>query len=184
MKNDGVTNSYGPNHELHALWSIALTAVQPSALNCRHMTAADRSAITGHSILLYDGVCGLCNRVVQLLLRVDKAGLLLFVPLESPLGVELLSTFPTAPAEPEGVILVTGALTSPQAVFRRFDAVSEALRILHRPYAAIGGLLRLIPRPLREWSYGLIARNRYRLFGKFDTCPIPTPAQRSRILGM
>ena len=110
--------------------------------------------------------------------------MLRFVPLESPLGVELLSTFPTGPAEPEGVILVTSALTPGQAVFRRFDAVSEALRIIRGPFAAFGTLLRLVPRRLREWTYGLIARNRYRLFGKFETCPIPTPAQRSRILGM
>ena len=48
----------------------------------------------------------------------------------------------------------------------------------------LAGILRLVPPPVREWSYGLIARNRYRLFGKYDTCPIPTEAQRSRILGM
>jgi predicted DCC family thiol-disulfide oxidoreductase YuxK len=148
------------------------------------MTDTEHSAIAGRSILLYDGVCGLCNRVVQLLLRVDRAGTLRFIPLESPLGIELLSSFPAAPTEPEGVILIAHALTPQAAVYRRFDAVAESLRGLGGLWPLLGALLRLVPRPLREGSYGVIARNRYRVFGKFDACPIPTEAQRSRILGM
>lgn len=148
------------------------------------MTDTEQKQIKGRSVLLYDGVCGLCHRLVQILLRSDKAGVLRFVPLESPLGVELLSTFPTSPTEPEGVILLTNALTPLAAVYRRFDAVSESLQQIGGAWRRLGGALRLVPRPLREWSYSLIARNRYKIFGKFDACPIPTQAQRSRILGM
>ena len=148
------------------------------------MNEVNQTAITGRSIVLYDGVCGLCNRVVRLLLRLDTAGRLRYTPLETPLAAELLAAFPAAPLEPEGVILIANALTPAATIYRRFDAVAEALRQLRGPLAPLGSVLRLIPRPLREWSYGLIARHRYQIFGKFDTCPIPTPAQRSRILGL
>ena len=148
------------------------------------MTDAEQAAITGRPLVLYDGVCGLCNRVVQLLLRLDRNGQFRFAPLESALAGEILARFPAAPNEPEGVILITDALTAQAAIYRRFDAVTEVMRRLKGPYRPLAGLLRFVPRTLREGSYGLIARHRYQLFGKFDTCPIPTPAQRSRILGL
>ena len=148
------------------------------------MTEAEQTAITGHSLVLYDGVCGLCNHVVQLLLRLDREDQFRFAPLESALAVEFLARFPVPSNEPEGVILVTDVLSPQEALYRRFDAVAEAMRRLQGPFRPLGALLRLIPRPLREWSYSLIARHRYQIFGRFDTCPIPTPAQRSRILGL
>ncbi len=153
------------------------------------MTDAEHSGIAGHSVILYDGVCGLCNRVVQRLLRLDRAGHLRFVPLKSPLGIEMLGQCSPPPAlssrpEPEGVILIADALTPHQKIYRRFDAVGRALRRIPGPYPALGALLRLVPRFLREWVYSIIARNRYRIFGRFESCPIPTPDQRSRILGI
>jgi predicted DCC family thiol-disulfide oxidoreductase YuxK len=148
------------------------------------MTEAEHVALAGRSILLYDGVCGLCNRLVQLFLRIDRSGILRFTPLESPFALDLLTRFAVPQAEPEGVILITGTLTPHEAIYHRFDAIREALCQLHDPWSTLGALLRFVPRSLREWSYGVVARNRYRLFGKYDTCPIPTEAQRSRILGM
>lgn len=148
------------------------------------MTQAEHTVIAGRSLVLYDGVCGLCNRVVQLLLRFDRAGHLRFAPLESPLGREMLVPFSSSPTEPEGIILIADALTPNQRIYRRSDAVAEALRRVPGSWSVLAAMLRLVPRFLREWSYGLIARSRYRLFGKYDACPIPTPGQRSRILGM
>jgi len=148
------------------------------------MSPADHIEVAGRHVVLYDGVCGLCNRVVRLLLRVDKAGQLRYAPLETPLAVELLAHFPTLPTEPEGVILITDALTPREQIYRRSDAVGEALRRIPGGWPVLGFLVRIVPRSLREWGYSIVARNRYRLFGKFDTCPIPTESQRSRILGM
>ncbi|NYF78237.1 thiol-disulfide oxidoreductase DCC family protein [Granulicella arctica] len=148
------------------------------------MTPAEHTAIAGRSLILYDGVCGLCNRLVRLLIRIDRAGQLRFAPLESSLGIEILSRFPSAPTELEGIVLIANAVTPHETLHRRSDAILEALRRLHSPYPTFAILLHLAPKFLREWVYGLIARNRYRLFEKFDTCPIPTEAQRSRILGM
>jgi predicted DCC family thiol-disulfide oxidoreductase YuxK len=148
------------------------------------MTEAEHSAIAGRSIFLYDGVCGLCNRFVKLLLRLDRDGILRFAPLESPLAIEILAHFPDSPAQLEGVILIAAALTPQEAMYRRSDAITSALRQLRAPWPMLASILSLMPRPLREGGYGIIARNRYRLFGKFDTCPVPTKAQRSRILGI
>jgi predicted DCC family thiol-disulfide oxidoreductase YuxK len=148
------------------------------------MTPAEHDALAGRSILLYDGICGLCNRIIQLLLRLDRVGVLRFTPLQSSLGLELLAPFPSTASELEGVVLLTAALTPRAAVYRRADAVAEAFQCIGGKWSLLGNILRLVPRFLREWGYGIIARNRYRLFGKFVTCPIPTETQRSRILGV
>jgi predicted DCC family thiol-disulfide oxidoreductase YuxK len=95
-----------------------------------------------------------------------------------------LASFPTFIPQPEGVILITAALTPQGAIYHRSDAVAEALHQLQNPWPKLAAILRFVPRTLREGGYRIVARNRYRVFGKFDTCPIPTEAQRSRILGI
>jgi predicted DCC family thiol-disulfide oxidoreductase YuxK len=144
-----------------------------------------RPQIEGRDLILYDGVCALCNGVVHYLLKHDPRGRFRFIPQETALAQQLLSSKPDAlQPEKEGVILITAALTPSQRIYRRSDAVAHALTLLGGPSTFLGRLTRLIPRPLREFGYGLIARFRYRLFGRYPTCPIPTPDQRSRILGL
>jgi predicted DCC family thiol-disulfide oxidoreductase YuxK len=147
------------------------------------MTVAERTQIEGRPILLYDGVCVLCNRTVHFLLRHDRAAILRFAPIESTLGQELLAPF-NAQHGPEGVVLITSPLTPAARLYRRSDAFGQILPLLDAPWPAIGRLLRLIPRPLREFGYTLVVRLRYRIFGRYATCPLPTPSQRSRILGV
>jgi predicted DCC family thiol-disulfide oxidoreductase YuxK len=148
-----------------------------------------RAQIEGRDLVLYDGVCALCNGVVRYLLRTDKQDRFRFIPQETPLAEAILRRLPaemrpveTRPAE--GVILVTAALTASERTYRRSDAVSEALRLIGGPLSPLGWLLRLVPRGLQEFGYGLIARYRYRLFGRYSTCPIPTAEQRAKILGV
>lgn len=138
-------------------------------------------------MLLYDGVCVVCNRTVQFLLRHEHDAALRFVPLESPLGRALLSLYDTQPGcDPgkEGVILISGALMPAAQLSRRTDAFAAVLQRLRSPWPIIGRLLRWTPRLLREPAYTLFARYRYRLFGRHDVCPLPTPEQRARILGI
>jgi predicted DCC family thiol-disulfide oxidoreductase YuxK len=142
-----------------------------------------RSQLEGRPVLLFDGVCVFCNRTVQFLIRHDREAVLRFVPLESPLGQDLLAQF-NAQQGPEGVILITNALTRSARLSRRTEAFSDTLQLLPPPWSMVGRTLQLIPRPLREWSYTLFARYRYRLFGRHATCSIPPPEQRSRILGI
>src|SRR6266851_3925904 len=154
------------------------------------MTEAERAQIAGRPLLLYDGVCVLCNGLVRFLLRHDRSESrrtdFRFAPLQSPLALELVALLsPSASSQPsEGVVLITDTLTPYQRLYRRSDAVARALQLLGSPWQRLGTLLALIPRPLREFGYTVVARLRYRLFGRYATCPIPTPDQRSRILGV
>ncbi len=91
---------------------------------------------------------------------------------------------------PDGVMLLTDALTPGERLYQRSDAVAEALQLLgwrDGPggyWRLAGRTLGLLPRPWRDWGYGIVARFRYRLFGRYDTCPVPPPEQRSRLLGV
>lgn len=149
------------------------------------MTDHERTQIEGHPVILYDGVCALCNAVVRYLLRHDHDHHFRFVPQQTPLAEELLLTFPNpSPPASEGVILLTAALTSDQRLYRRSNAVDQAMRLIPGPLSSTAHIFRLIPHSLRELAYTFIASHRYGLFGRYPTCPIPTPDQQERILGI
>ena len=143
------------------------------------MTEADRARIAGRPVLLYDGVCALCNGLVRFLLRRDKTGLFRFAPLEGAAARELMGAGEGA----EGVVLVVDALWPAQREYRRSDAVAEALELLGGRWRALGSALRMVPRGLREWGYGVVARMRYRVFGRYAVCPIPAAGERKRFVG-
>ncbi|HEY6374602.1 MAG TPA: DCC1-like thiol-disulfide oxidoreductase family protein [Edaphobacter sp.] len=147
------------------------------------MTDPERTQLATYPILLYDGICVLCNGVVRFLLRHDTQNLFLFVPLESPLATELLAPFGPQPTQ-EGVALIIDTLTPTARLYHRSDAVSQALLLLSAPWRQLGRTLAIIPRPLRELGYSIVARLRYRIFGRYDTCPLPTPHERDRIIGI
>lgn len=147
------------------------------------MTEAERNAIDGRALLLYDGVCVLCNTIVQFLIKRDKLDRFRYAPLQSKLGREVLARFDIH-TFPDGVVLLTNALTPDEHLYQRSDAVAEALQHLRAPWPAMGKTLRMLPRPLREWGYGIVGSLRYRLFGRYDTCPVPSPEQRNRLLGV
>ena len=147
------------------------------------MTEGERNAIEGRALLLYDGVCALCHGVVQFLIKRDKLDRFRFAPLESSLGREVLARFDIH-TFPDGVMLLTDALTPSEHLYQRSDAVAAAVQLLGGPWRPAGRALRLVPRPLRDWGYGIVARFRYRVFGRYDTCPIPPPELRGRLLGV
>jgi len=142
------------------------------------MTEAERAKITGRPVLLYDGVCALCNGVVRFLLKRDGEGMFRFAPLESGVARELMGDS----ASMDGVVLVTDALGPGQRVYRRSDAVAEALRLLGGGWNALGRGLAVIPRTVREVGYGIVARVRYRVFGRYAVCSVPSAAERERFL--
>jgi predicted DCC family thiol-disulfide oxidoreductase YuxK len=143
------------------------------------MTEVERAKIAGRPVLLYDGVCALCNGVVRFLLKRDGAGMFRFAPLQSRLAGELMGG-----GEPmDGVVLVTDPLASGQRVYRRSDAVAEALRLLGGGWGGLGNVLVMVPRVLREAGYGVVARVRYRMFGRYAVCPVPSAEERERFVG-
>jgi predicted DCC family thiol-disulfide oxidoreductase YuxK len=147
------------------------------------MTEVERRTIEGRELLLYDGVCALCNGVVRFLLKRDRLDRFRFAPLQSRLGREVLARFDIH-TFPDGVMLLTNALTPAEHLYRRSDAVAASLQLLSKPWRLLGTALMLMPRWLREGSYGIVARLRYRLFGRYTTCPVPLPDQRNRLLGV
>lgn len=137
-------------------------------------TVADRSAI-----ILFDGVCNFCDRSVQFVLRRDRHGCFRFAPLQSDAARKACADAGVAlPANGEFDSVVV--IADGKALERSDAALAIATR-LPFPWPCFG-VLRIVPRPLRGALYGWIARNRYRFFGRRDTCMIPSTEHRARFL--
>jgi predicted DCC family thiol-disulfide oxidoreductase YuxK len=126
-------------------------------------------------IIFFDGVCGLCNRSVDVLLRADERGVFRFAPLQGETARELL---PPQNDDPQAWSMV---YLDERGVHDQSDAMLEICRRLGGWWSAYGWL-RFVPRVIRDLVYRLIARNRYRWFGKKEACRLPTPAERARFL--
>jgi predicted DCC family thiol-disulfide oxidoreductase YuxK len=137
-----------------------------------------------HHVLLYDGVCGLCQRSVRWMLAHDPEGSLLFAPQQWPLAQEVFVRHALNPEQVNSVVLVSHFGTPAETLTLRSDAVLVCLTILGGRWALLARVGRLIPRALRDTAYRWIARNRRRIFPATKTCPIPTPAERARFLGI
>jgi len=135
-----------------------------------------------HPILLYDGVCGLCNRAVQFVLRHDRTGIFRFASLQSELAVQILKRHGADPAALDTVYVVVGSELTNEVLLGRSHAVQFVLRELGGMWRVFAFALWVLPRPLRDWGYGVVARNRYQMFGKYETCPLPSEDTRSRFL--
>ncbi len=130
---------------------------------------------TTSPIVLFDGVCNLCTRAVAIIIKRDRPKQFRFASMQSAAGRALLDTFHLPADRPDYLVLIEGdrCCTRSDAVIR----IAARLTPFWRCWAA---LARLIPRPLRDLKYDLIARTRYRLFGKRPACPFPTPDTADR----
>ena len=131
------------------------------------------------ALLLYDGVCGFCNRTVQLVLRHDHARLIRFAPLQGDTARTLLHAHPELIGTDSLVLVERDA--AGERISVRSDGALRLAACLGWPWRALG-ILTLVPRPLRDWGYDRFATVRYRLFGRFDACPLPAPEVRARFL--
>jgi predicted DCC family thiol-disulfide oxidoreductase YuxK len=130
-------------------------------------------------VILFDGVCNLCNGFVQFVIRHDPAGRFRFAALQSEAAHQLLAAQGLAavpPGDPESVLLLSGG-----QLYSHSTAVLHIARRLGGIWrlAGVGGLL---PRAWRDALYRFIARHRYRWFGRQESCLIPTPALKARFL--
>ena len=135
-----------------------------------------------HPILLYDGVCGLCNRFVQFVLKRDRDDRLRFAALQSELARTTLQRHGADADDLDTVYLVDSFGQPDELVRKRSDAALAVLRELGGFWRFVGGCLRLLPRGIRDWGYNFVARNRYQTFGKYDVCPMPDPKDRHKFL--
>lgn len=127
-------------------------------------------------IVLYDGVCGLCDRSVQLILRNDRRGRFRFAALQSEAGQALLEASGLPRQALDSIVLVEGG-----RAWRKSRAALRIARRMDAPWPLLWPLM-IVPRPLADIFYDLVAKNRYRLFGKLDACTIPPPEVRARFL--
>ncbi|HEY4259039.1 MAG TPA: DCC1-like thiol-disulfide oxidoreductase family protein [Schlesneria sp.] len=152
--------------------SVAATLAASSDL----VAALDnRNEEAVESILFFDGVCGLCSNAVDFVMVRDYQQAIKFAPLQGDTARSLLTA-----ADVEN--LNTMILWVKGRSYRKSAAAVRVLWRLSLGWKIIGTLLWLIPLPLRNLGYTLVARNRYRFFGKKESCRLPTPAERLRFL--
>ena len=131
---------------------------------------------TPEPIVLYDGVCGLCDRFVQFVLKRDSSGRVKFAQLQSERGKELLRKFGLPEEELSFVVLVEGERCSVKS-----SAVLSTLRHLDGAWK-VASYLKIVPRIISDVVYDVVARNRYSWFGKYDVCVIPDKSMMNRFL--
>ena len=128
------------------------------------------------TIVLFDGVCNLCNGSVQFLLRRDRRRRFRFAALQSAAGRALLEQYGLSTQTLETIVVLEGG----QARVRS-DAALHLARRLPWPWPALA-VFRILPRPLRDALYTFVARHRYRWFGRTESCMLPTPDVADRFL--
>ncbi|MGA2414343.1 MAG: DCC1-like thiol-disulfide oxidoreductase family protein [Candidatus Sulfotelmatobacter sp.] len=133
-------------------------------------------------ILLYDGVCGLCHRLVQFIIHRDRRAIFRFASLQSPLAAGILGRHGANPTGLDTVYAVLNHELPTESLLSRSDAVIFVLKQLPVPWPAAAFLLGLLPGFIRDLAYDVVARQRYRLFGRSEICMLPSDQDHSRFL--
>ncbi|MGJ5023323.1 thiol-disulfide oxidoreductase DCC family protein [Bradyrhizobium oligotrophicum] len=126
-------------------------------------------------VILYDGVCVFCSRWVQFVIARDTAKRFRFTPIQSPYGTRLAQAFGIDPRDPD-----TNAVVHGGTAHLKSDAALTVLSNL--PGWSWTRALLAIPKPLRDAVYSVVARNRYHIFGKYESCFVPDAKLRNRVL--
>jgi len=126
------------------------------------------------NVIFFDGYCGLCNGFVDFMLKLDRAGQFKFSPLQSEFARANLDPVDIKDLK-SVVVLINGQS------YRKAEGVFKALAMLGGIWKGTT-LLNLLPAKFVNFAYDLVAENRYRLFGKRETCRLPTPAERERFI--
>lgn len=150
-------------------------------VSIEEVTRTDESAsgkgreLPSAPVVFFDGVCGMCNQFVDFLLRHDHKQLFLFAPLQGEIAKAHLD--PSDTEDLKSIVLIQNG-----KVFRRSAAVVRVLCAMSGLWKVAGYVLWLIPAPLRDLGYKMVAKIRYRIFGKKESCRLPTAEERARFL--
>jgi predicted DCC family thiol-disulfide oxidoreductase YuxK len=145
---------------------MAESRAQPSVRGSRHL-------------VLYDGVCALCNGFTRFVLARDRQALFHFASLQSAVGSTLTTRVGARPEDLKTIYVVEDYRGGAPRALSKSRAVLFVARRLGWPWKA-ATVLGLLPTSVLDAAYDLVARYRYRVFGRYDTCPLPSPDQRSR----
>ena len=132
---------------------------------------------TNKKIILFDGVCNLCNTTVQRVIKADNEDIFRFAPLQSELGQRLIQERAINTKEIDSIILIEPDI----AYYTKSDAALQIGKFLKR-YRTLSRFLMFFPEGLRNFIYDFVARNRYKWYGKKDACMIPTPELQAKFL--
>ena len=143
------------------------------SMPCADPARASPPAAAG-AVILFDGVCNLCSGAVRFVARRDPAGRFRFASLQSAAAARLLDG--RGAQLPDSIVLLQHG-----RVHTRSSAALRIARGLRFPWPLLAAFL-LVPRPVRDWVYDLVARRRYRWFGKSDACMVPDAELRARFL--
>ncbi|MEM6303283.1 MAG: DCC1-like thiol-disulfide oxidoreductase family protein [Pseudomonadota bacterium] len=132
--------------------------------------------LRGLDLIVFDGTCVLCSYFYRLVLRFDRAAHFRFATARSPLGQALYAALDLPKEEFETNLVITS-----DHIFGELDSVAATCRRLGGLWT-LGAVLHLLPQFIKGPIYRLIAHNRFRLFGRFDTCMVPTPEDRARFI--
>ena len=127
-------------------------------------------------IILFDGVCNFCNRTINIILKYDKQAYFQFAASQSIAAMGIMQAFKI-----EQIAIASVILIDQEKVYTKTDAVIQIANLLSG-WPKLFRLLKFIPKPMRDFAYDLIAKNRYALFGKKDNCMIPDASIRDRFL--
>jgi predicted DCC family thiol-disulfide oxidoreductase YuxK len=127
-------------------------------------------------LLIFDGVCNLCVHSVKFILAHESDARLRFVPLQSRAGMRMMQRHGFSPEDVKTFVLVAGGKP-----YVKSDAAIRVAAFLRGPWKVLGAI-RVFPRPVRDWVYDVVARNRYRWFGRTESCMVPTPELRARFI--
>lgn len=136
----------------------------------------------GQALLLYDGVCGLCDRIVHFVLKRDRSDRFRFAPLQGPTAEQVLARHGIDARDLDTFHLVLDVGGPSERVVSRGQGAAVALRRLPGLWRLIGAVLAVLPRRLVDGGYRFVAERRYRIWGKADACALPSPQERAKFL--
>lgn len=130
----------------------------------------------GKSIILFDGVCNLCNSSVNFIIKHDKKKQFIFTSLQSDAAKEILLQFPTKNLNLDSILLI-----EKEIIYEKSTAVLRISKELNIGYKLLYSLI-IIPKFIRDWIYNIIAKNRYKWFGKKEQCMVPSPEIKNKFI--
>lgn len=129
-----------------------------------------------HKIILFDGVCNLCNASVNFVIKRDKKDVFRFAALQSEIGQEYVSKFNIDPSETDSIILIDN-----DKCYVKSTAALHIIKSLSGGYPLLFGFL-IVPAFFRNWVYDYVAKNRYKWYGKKESCMVPTEELKKKFL--
>jgi predicted DCC family thiol-disulfide oxidoreductase YuxK len=124
---------------------------------------------SSYTFVLFDGVCALCNGFVKFIFKFDKNNKIKVAPIQSTEGQKILMSYNSELSDLSTVVVVKNGLIS-----SKFKAVICVLTTLGGVWKVIAMLMQLVPTVIGDFFYDIVAKTRYKIFGKYEQCPIPT----------